>query len=268
MFRRISDASWFQSVSVAVIIFNAIVLGLQTFPSIVADHGALLNYLDMVCLAYFFVELIIRIGAFGSRPQDFFKSGWNVFDFVVVAAVFLPGVRENITLLRLARLARVLKTIRIFPALRIILVAVGRSIPGALGLFAVATVVLYFYGMLGWILFADEFPEKYGNVGQAVLTLFFLLSLDDLTNVVREAVAYSPWSLLFYVSFVLFGALVLLNILVGVVINSMEEARELEAKEAAEATGGPPTLLAKVDALQELVNELRVEALRTDAPGK
>jgi voltage-gated sodium channel len=256
---RTAHSPIFNGVTLGVILFNALLLGLQTYPQLDAEFGHVLSILDQLCLAFFLVELAIRIGAHGSKPQEFFKSGWNVFDFAVVVAALLPGIRENITLLRLARLARVLRSVRIFPQMRIIMVAIGRSIPGALSLLAVALMVLYIYAMLGWILFHDVFPEQYGTIGTALVSLFCLLALDDLTNVVRPAYDYSAWTLIYYISFVLFAALVLLNILLGVVINSMEEARELEAKDAAKED----PVHAKVEALYQAASELRTQFTRT-----
>lgn len=234
--RRLADARWFQSLSSLAIVGNAVVLGLGTYPSITTRHGDLLDAVDTVFIGFFVVELVLRLVSYGSRPQDFFRSGWNVFDFVVVTAAFIPGVRENITLLRLARLARVLRLVRVFPTLRIIVVAVWRSLPGALGLFAVAAVVLYLYGMVGWLAFGKADPERFGTIGAAALTMFLLLTLEGLGDLVGEGLAISPWSLVYYVSFVLFGAFMLVNILIGVVLNSMDEARRIEAEEDAGAT--------------------------------
>jgi voltage-gated sodium channel len=254
---RIAHSPVFNGITVGVILFNALLLGLQTFPDIEARYGSWLSGLDQLCLVFFIVELSIRLGAHGRKPLEFFKSGWNIFDFVVVVAALLPGVRENITLLRLARLARVLRSIRIFPQLRIIVHAVGHSIPGAISLLAVAFLVLYIYAMLGWILFHDVFPEQYGTVGSAMVSLGCLLVVGDLTNVVIAGFEYSPWTLLFYVSFTFFAVMILLNILLGVVINSMEEARQIENKLA--SPPGEPDLAAKVEALYEAANELRNE---------
>ena len=123
---RIVASAWFDFLIFGVIIANAVVLGLDTYDSIRRDAGGLLHTLNDVFLGVFVVELAIRIGAYGRRPQDFFKSGWNVFDFVVIGAAFLPGLRENSTLLRLVRLARVLRVIRLLPELRLLITAVMR----------------------------------------------------------------------------------------------------------------------------------------------
>jgi voltage-gated sodium channel len=225
---RIVASAWFDFLIFGVIVANAVVLGLDTYDSIRRDAGGLLNTLNDIFLGVFVVELAIRIGAYGRRPQDFFRSGWNVFDFVVIGAAFLPGLRENSTLLRLVRLARVLRVVRLLPELRLLILAVGRSLPGLASLTVMAVILLYVYGIVGWLVFGDALPDEYGNIGDAMLTLFLLLSLENLPNVVEQGMEVSDWAVPYYVSFVLIAALLVLNILIGVVINSLDEARELE----------------------------------------
>lgn len=226
---RTADAQWFNLTIFGVIVLNAVVLGLQTYDEIEADAGDLLNLANEVILGVFVVELAIRLVGFGRRPQDFFRSGWNVFDFLIVAASFTPGVRENATLLRLVRLARVLRVVRLLPDLRVLTVAVGRSLPGVASLGVLTVVLLFFYGMIGWVLFGDDNAEQYGDIGLAMLTLFGLLSLEGLPDQIDAGRAITGWAVPYFISFVLIAALLLLNLLIGVVINSMEEAREIEA---------------------------------------
>jgi voltage-gated sodium channel len=268
---RIVASAWFDFLIFGVIVANAVVLGLDTYDSITRDAGGLLNTLNDIFLGVFVVELAIRIGAYGRRPQDFFRSGWNVFDFVVIGAAFLPGLRENSTLLRLVRLARVLRVVRLLPELRLLIVAVGRSLPGLASLSVMAVILLYVYGIVGWLVFGDALPDDYGNIGDAMLTLFLLLSLENLPNVVEQGMEVSDWAVPYYVSFVLIAALLVLNILIGVVINSLDEARELEwerkQSERREAAADP---LDAVDdrrvVLLGHLHELRraVEALERD----
>ena len=126
---RVVESPFFTGFILAVIIANAVVLGLQTYDEIEERHGDTLNLLNAIFLGVFVVELALRIGAYGRRPQDFFRSGWNVFDFVVVGFAFVPGVRESSTLLRIARLLRVVRVVRILPDLRILVTGVIRSLP-------------------------------------------------------------------------------------------------------------------------------------------
>jgi voltage-gated sodium channel len=225
---RIAESRPFALGIFAVILANAVVLGLETYEGVVEDAGGLLTVLNEVFLAIFVVELAIRIIAFAPRPQDFFRSGWNVFDFVVIGASFVPGLRENSTLLRLVRLARIVRVVRLLPDLRVLVTAVGRSLPGVASLGVLTVLLLYVYGIGGWLIFDTHDPESYGTVGDAMLTLFVMLTLENLPQNIEMGLDLSGWTVLYFLSFTLIAAFLLFNLLIGVVINSLEEAREIE----------------------------------------
>ena len=161
---RVVDSNPFTVVVVATIGVNAVVLGLPTYDG---DRGSLgprwLDLVNAACLAVFVVELLVRIASYWPRPWAFFRSGWNVFDFVVVGAAFVPGIRQNSTLLRLARLLRVVRIVRVLPDLRVLLLGIWRSVPPLVSIGAVTAMILFVYGMVGWILFGDELPGAVGG---------------------------------------------------------------------------------------------------------
>jgi voltage-gated sodium channel len=227
---RIADSRKFQNAIAGVIVLNAITLGLGTYPNVDADYGDALHHLDDVFLGIFVVEIFIRIAAFGRRPQDFFKNGWNVFDFVVIGAAFLPGVRENVTILRLVRLLRVVRLASVLPDLRIFITAIVRSIPAVVSLAVMTLLLLFTYGMVGWVLFHDELPERWGTIGRAMLTLFTMLTIEAWPDQLYAGMAVHPASWIFFVSFILIAGFLLINIFLAVVINSIEEARALHLK--------------------------------------
>jgi voltage-gated sodium channel len=264
-----ADSRAFDVVIVVVIGANAVALGVETYPHL-GEFRPLLLALEWAFRAVFVVEIAIRLGAYGPRPRDFFKHGWNVFDFLVIAAAFLPGLHDS-TALRIVRIARVLRLVRFSPGLRTIVTALLRSLPGVGGFLALALVTLYVYGMAGWLIFHDRFPDQYGTLGQAVLTLFVLLSQETLPDLIQQGLTVSPWTLVYYVSYVLITANLLLNILIAVIVNSMEEARRLEISEGmADRDGdGVPdevdriAVTQRIDdlraALAELERELRID---------
>jgi voltage-gated sodium channel len=225
---RVADSSAFNFAIFGVIVANAVVLGLETYESVDRSHGEVLETLNGVFLGIFVVELAIRLAAFGARPQDFFKSGWNVFDFVVVTASFAPGLRENATLLRLVRLARIVRIVRVLPDLRLLVTAMGRSLPGVASLGLLTVVLLYVYGILGWVIFDEHDPAAFGTVGDAMLTLFVMLSLENLPSNIEMGRQLSDWTVLYFISYTLIAAFLIFNLLIGVVITSLEEAREAE----------------------------------------
>jgi voltage-gated sodium channel len=263
---RLVESPIFVGFILAVIIANAVVLGLQTYEEIEQRHGDTLNLLNDIFLAIFVVELALRIGAYGRRPLDFFRSGWNVFDFVVIGFAFVPGVRESSTLLRIARLLRVVRIVRILPDLRILITGVIRSLPPLGSMLLLTTVMLFIYGMLGWLLFADEIPQDWGNVGRAMLSLFVLLTLEDFPRYMERGMKVHPWSWIYFVTFVLITVFIVINVLIGIVLTSMEEARELERRKrrSIEREGevgpiAPAPVMERIIILRAALDELEQE---------
>lgn len=232
--KAISESRAFQMAIFGVILANAVVLGLGTYDSIEREAGGLLQLLNEIFLGIFVLEILTRIAAYGKRPQDFFKDGWNVFDFVVVFAAFVPGVRENATLLRLVRLLRVVRVISVLPDLRVLISGMGRALPPIGAMAALAVLLLFTYGMVGWELFGEALPERWGDIGQAMLTLFTVLTLEGWNEILFTAQEVHPESWIFFVSFVLIASFLLINILIAIIINSVEEARNAERAEAFE----------------------------------
>jgi voltage-gated sodium channel len=258
---RITESRAFDVVIVVVIGANAVVLGIETYPHL-GVAGPILHGLEWFFRAVFVTEIAIRVLAHGSRPQEFFRHGWNVFDFTVIAAAFIPGLHGDSAALRVIRIARVLRLVRFSPGLRTIVTALLRSLPGVGGFLALAMVTLYVYGMAGWLIFKDEYPDQYGTIGRAVLTLFVLLSLETLPELIQQGLAFSPWTLVYYVSYVVITANLLLNILIAVIVNSMEEARRLEMTERLAADydedgDGVP------DEIDRIIISQRLDDLRT-----
>ena len=263
---RLVESPVFTGFILAVILANAVVLGLQTYDEIEERHGDTLNLLNDVFLAIFVVELALRLGAYGRRPQDFFRSGWNVFDFVVIGFAFVPGVRESSTLLRIVRLLRVVRIVRILPDLRILITGVIRSLPPLGSVLLLTTVLLFIYGMLGWLLFADEIPQDWGNIGRAMLSLFVLLTLEDFPRYMERGMEVHQWSWIYFVTFVLITVFIVINILIGIVLTSLEEARELERRkrltldrEAELGPIAPAPVLERIAILRAALDELEQE---------
>ena len=264
--KRIADSSRFQAFILGVIVANAITLGLQTY-DLPDGLDSTLATVDEVFLGIFVVEIAIRIAAFGSRPQDFFKDGWNVFDFVVVAAAFAPGLRENATLLRIVRLLRVVRLVTVLPDLRILIRALIRSIPPIVSLALLTLMLMYVYGMVGWILFHEEDPANWGDIGQALLSTFTMLTLENWPSLLEAGIEIHPQSWIFFVSYVLLASFLVINILIAIIINSVEEVHTVEREEeradrlerldAEDAAG--MTIAQRLTALREAIDDLELD---------
>jgi voltage-gated sodium channel len=215
----------------SVIVINAVVLGLETFEPLAARHHGLFTTVNHVILGIYVVELLIRLTAFRWNARAFAEDRWNIFDFIVVVASFVPWLRENAMLLRLVRVARIVRLVRFLPDLRVIVAAIGRSVPGVASLAAATILLIYIYAMVGWVLFAKHDPEHYGNVGIAMLTMFLMLTLENLPDNIEMGLAISGWTVLFFVSYAVMASFLIFNLFIGIVLNSMEEARNADRKE-------------------------------------
>ena len=276
--QAVVGASWFNLASFAVVIVNAVALGLETYGGVVTTVGTVLRGVEYACLTLFVLELLVRFGAHAPAPGRFFRDRWNVFDLLIVAAPLLPGVRENVTLLRLLRLARIVRAFRLFPSLRVILVGIRRSLPGLGSFLLVTALLLYGYAMLGWMLFGVAYPQDYGTVGQAMLTLFLLLSLDGITDTLQAGREVTGWAVLYYVSYMVAACYLLTNLLVGLVLTALQEAHQDErvaARRGGQLTGGhaedEPSVREQLARVQAIITDLerrlpdRVPIGRTDA---
>ncbi|MEV6210052.1 ion transporter [Kitasatospora sp. NPDC051914] len=269
--RALTEAPLFGLTVFAAILANAALLGVETYSGLAAEYQQALQAAERACLTVFTVEMLLRLGAHADRPARFFRDPWNLFDLAVLASAFLPLVRENTTVLRLLRLARVLRTARFLPQLRVLLVAVGRSLPGTVSFLFVGALVLYVYAMVGWVCFADSDPGHYGSIGRALLTLFLLMTLDGLGEAVHAGLEISRLSILFYASYVLLASFVLVNVLIGVVLNSLDEARAMEAGEDGAASlplaaaPGAPEPVEHAEELRERIAAVRLALAELEA---
>jgi voltage-gated sodium channel len=277
---RIVETLWFQGFVVAAILANAVLLGLETYDRLEAEHGRLFDVLNDLFLVVFTVEIAVRILAYGRRPQDYFRNGWNLFDFVVVGLAYLPWVRQSVTLLRMARLLRVARLLSVMPGLRVVLGGLVRSVAPLASVAVLTFFLLYLYGMLGWLLFGDHDPEHFGNIGAALLTLFQLLTLEGWNEVLAIEQEYSRWSWIYFVSFILMGSFLVLNLVIAIVLNSVEEARADEARRRriarAEhaglagqegALGHPIVIEERLRELRDALDGLEAELAREGGPG-
>jgi voltage-gated sodium channel len=247
--RALVASTKFELAILGVIVINAIVLGAETYYSPPSGAPEVLDLINDACLWIFVAELCVRLIACFPRPQHAFRDRWTIFDAAIIVASFTPGVRENATMLRLVRVLRIVRVIRFLPDLRIIIGAVARSVPGVATLGVAAVLLVYVYGMIGGILFADGDPDHFGDIGTSMLTMFVLLTLENLPDYIERGQAVSDWTVPFYISYVLIASFLVFNLFIGIVINSMEDARQEETARRNRASGHGD-LGARLSALQ------------------
>lgn len=220
---KIVYSSAFEIVIAFVILVNAISLGLLTMPGISDDARATFETLDQYALYIYTAELLLRLISYGKKPWEFFRRGWNIFDFLIVA--LSPIFSGQVVVLRLLRLLRLIRIFRFLPEVKVLTVSIIRSVPPLLSMSVLIFLALYIYGMAGVYLFGEQLPQSWGNISIALTTLFILLTLENFPVYLEEAVLISPWALPFYLSYIFIVVFTVLNVLIGIVLNAMDEAR-------------------------------------------
>jgi voltage-gated sodium channel len=219
------DRPLISNLILGVILFNAVLLGLETSPTVMARHGALIHWLDKACLAIFVAELATKLAAHGLR---FFRSGWNIFDLLVVGIALTPAT-EGLSVLRALRVLRVLRVISIAPSLRRVVEGLLSALPGMGSVFLLMGLIFYIASVMATQLYSADFPDRFGSLSASAFTLFQVMTLEGWADaVVRPVLEVHPYSWLFFLPFILVTTFAVVNLLVGLVVNSMQEAAEAE----------------------------------------
>ena len=262
--RRIAGDRRFQTFIMLVILGNAVLVGLETFPELVATQHALLDAINVTILAIFIFELSVRLLSYWPRPHLFFRDGWNVFDFVIVALSLLPAAGSFATVARLARLLRVLRLISAFPELRLIVATMLRSFGSMGSVLLLMGLVMYVYAVLGYHLFSAADPAHWGSLGSSLRTLFEILTLEGWVEIQESSLQVTPLAWLFYGSYVLIAVFVVVNLFIAVVLNNLENVR---TEQRAEDAAAQSDLLVRLGRLREDIELLEHELRSTNARG-
>ena len=214
-----------------VIVINAITLGLETSPAIVAATGPLLHIADQVALWIFVVELACKIMAL---KWQFPRDPWNIFDFVIVGISFVPAVGW-LTVLRSMRVLRVLRLISGIPRLRMIVQSLLLSLPSIGWISLLMVVLFYTFAVMATKLFGQAFPEWFGSIGATFFTLFQVMTLESWAmGIARPVMETFPYAYLFFIPYVLLSAFIVLNVFIAIIIGGMDDARAQQKKEDVE----------------------------------
>ena len=228
---RLVNAAWFEYCIIAVIIVNGIILGLETSGTIDRRYGGWLRMGNQAALWVFIVEAGLKLLALWPRSWRYFQDGWNLFDFLVIVFALVPATGQFAMIARLARLLRVVRLISAIRDLRLIVAALVRAIPSVGHVIMLMSIVVYIYAIMGYHLFHELDPARWGNLGLSVLTLFNIITLDGWTQVMNTAMRHYPWAWLYFVSFVVVGTFVVINMFIAIIINSLDDAkRERQAE--------------------------------------
>tara|TARA_Y100001936_G_scaffold239377_1_gene272399 strand:+ start:52620 stop:53474 length:855 start_codon:yes stop_codon:yes gene_type:complete len=206
--------------TVLVIIFiNAIVLGLETEASVIAEVGDMLHLIDKIILWIFVVELILRMYAHGPR---FFLDPWGVFDFIIVAIALFPA-SEEFSVLRALRILRALRLISGVPRMRRVVEALLRAVPGIGSVAALLLLVFYVFSVIATKLFGTAFPQWFGTIGESMYSLFQIMTLESWSmGIVRPVMEEYPEAWAFFVPFIIISSFTVLNLFIAIIVDSMQ----------------------------------------------
>lgn len=219
--RGLVEAGWFQTFIIAVIIANAIIIGLETSPSVMAQVGPLLLVLDRVALAIFVVEILSKLYAY---RLGFFRSGWNWFDFLIVAAALAPAGHDA-AVLRALRILRALRLISAVPRMRQVVQGLFAAIPSMGTVILLLSLIFYVAGVLATSLFGGAFPQWFGSLGASLYSLFQIMTLESWSmGFVRPVMEVYPAAWAFFVPFILVSSFVVLNLFIAIIVSAMSES--------------------------------------------
>jgi voltage-gated sodium channel len=266
--------AWIESAAVqrfiiAVIILNAITLGLETSAGIMASLGWFLRLLDRAALAIFVVEIGLKLYAF---RWGFFRTSWNVFDFIVVAIALVPA-SGPLAVLRALRVLRVLRLVSTVPRLRFVVEALLAAVPGITSIAGLMLLLFYVFAVMSTSLFGPAFPEWFGSIGASMYTLFQVMTLESWSmGIVRPVMAEYPAAWAFFVPFILIATFTMLNLFIGIIVDTMQTMHEAEhAAERREVEGAmhedTDRVLAEVQRLRQDIAALRAELAGEAAAG-
>lgn len=216
----------FISTIIGLIIFNAVIIGMETYPNLYHQYKDWFYYSERLLLWIFTVEIAIRIVAV--RPwHSFFKDGWNLFDFFIIASGHLLAGGYFVSVLRVLRILRVLRAITIIPSLQKMILALLKTIPALGNIIFLMALIFYVFAVIGTMFFKDIAPEYFGTLHMSFLTLFQVVTLESwASGVMRPILAEEPRAWIYFVAFILLGTFIIINLFIGVIVNNMQQAHE------------------------------------------
>ena len=262
------ESRLFQRFSLAMILAASVLIGLETFDALQSAIGPYFKIADKIILGWFVIEILLKILSFGKKPHHFFLNGWNVFDFLIVAVSICPAASPASAAFRLLRVFRVLRLISSIPDLQILVGALLKSLPSMGYVGFLLFLILYVYGVLGTHLFKATDPVHFGHLGLSLLSLFQIITLEGWAEIFRPQFEIYGWpAAIYFLSFILMGTMILLNLLIGVVLRSMDQVQQDLNKSRESCWGG---LAGRTEELSALIDEVKAkyELLRAELQEK
>lgn len=235
--KYIINSRLFNNFIFSLILLSAVIIGLETYPTLAKKYYDVLSLLDQLIIVLFTIEIALKIFSNGKKPWVYFSDPWNVFDFIIVAICLIPlNDTHYFAVFRILRILRILRMITVFPKLRLIIGALLKSIPSMGYVIMLIGLLFYVYAIVGVFVFGVKDPMHFGDFHHAFVTLFKVLTLEGWTDIMNVHVfgesvnenmqIISLWPFFYFASFILIGAMIIMNLFIGVIMNSMEESQK------------------------------------------
>lgn len=234
---KIKNSRLFNNFIFSLILLSAVVIGLETYPTLAKKYHDVLSLIDHFIIVLFTIEIALKIISNGKKPWVYFSDPWNVFDFIIVAICLIPlNDTHYFAVFRILRILRILRMITVFPKLKLIIGALLKSIPSMGYIIMLIGILFYVYAIVGVFVFGATDPMHFGDLHHAFVTLFKVLTLEGWTDIMNVHIfgdsgngnmqIISLWPFLYFASFILIGAMIIMNLFIGVIMNSMEESQK------------------------------------------
>lgn len=252
--KSLVESRRFETVISLLIIVNAVTLGLETSPPIMAEWGSILVLLDRAILSIFVVELAVKILVYRA---SFLRDPWRIFDLVVVGIALMPAT-GSLSVLRALRILRVLRLVSMMPSLRRVVGGLVSALPGMGSIMLLLTLVFYVFSVMATKLFGAAFPDWFGTIVKSAYTLFQVMTLESWSmGIVRPVMEVFPFAWMFFIPFIVCTTFTVLNLFIGIIVSAMQAEHEEEATAERQALQGEQeAILAEIRALREDVKAM------------
>jgi voltage-gated sodium channel len=249
--QKLIESKGFQHFITSLIVLNGITMGLETSRPFMAEYGALIDLFNHAVITVFVIEIALRLTVY---KLSFFKSGWNLFDFFVVAISVIPA-SGGFEILRILRVLRLFRLVTVVPQMRKIVTALARVIPGMMSIGAILMLFFYVFAIMATQMFRDDFPQWFGTLGETFYTLFQVMTLESWSmGIVRPVMELYPQAWIFFIIFIFVATFIMVNLIVAIIVDAMSEINSMEEEHIIDEVKGADQHLA--EQIRELKDEI------------
>lgn len=246
----------FSRLILATILISAFLVGFKTYPALYKEYKQIIYSIDFVILTIFTVEIVLKLISYYPRPLLYFKSGWNVFDFLVTAIFYIPGLGQYTSILRILRVLRVMRLITAIPRLQMLVGALFASIPSMFYIGILLFLQFYLFAIIGNVLFGITDPEHFGNLHLALGTLFQIVTLEGWVEIMKSQ--QPAWYVVpYFIVFILLGTMIILNLFIGVIMNGFDEVKKDLENEG--LNDGSDSVKSELQSLKKQLTQIQVK---------